>query len=109
MDPKMTPKPGEVWQVDLGPVAKLRPVLVLSHPGATRPLSAVVPCTATLRGGPGEVPLPAVRSNAWDKPTVANIEGLTTIEHRQFVRRRGYYEAQVLAPVRAALRAWLDL
>jgi mRNA-degrading endonuclease toxin of MazEF toxin-antitoxin module len=44
-----TPRRGEVWLVDLGMVAKIRPCLVVSIPANSRHLSHTQPA----RGDPG--------------------------------------------------------
>jgi mRNA interferase MazF len=51
------PRRGEVWLVDLGLAAKIRPCLVLSVPTAEadRSLVTVVPHTTSLRGTRFEV------------------------------------------------------
>ena len=50
---------GEVWQVDLGMVAKARPAVIVSIPfhDDERALYAIVPHTTALRGGRFEVPV----------------------------------------------------
>ena len=57
------PKPGEVWWIDLGLKAKLRPLMVVSRedPHSERALSVCVPCTTTIKGGRYEVALPRVK------------------------------------------------
>ena len=101
------PKPGEVWQVDLGSVAKVRPFLVLSTVGHSRSVIAGVPCTATMRGGPYEIRLPQVRSISWERPTVANVEGLSAIPLSQCIRLRGNYDRKAIEPVYRAILNWL--
>ena len=51
------PERGEVWQVDFGTVAKVRPALVISVPyaDADRALIGVVPHTTSNRGSQFEV------------------------------------------------------
>lgn len=48
----ITPKRGEVWLVDLGMAAKVRPALVLSVPAGDddRALATLVPHTTSVRG-----------------------------------------------------------
>ena len=54
------PKRGEVWQVDFGITAKVRPALVISVPYADedRALIGVIPHTTATRGSQFEVVLP---------------------------------------------------
>ncbi|MEI7821602.1 MAG: type II toxin-antitoxin system PemK/MazF family toxin [Verrucomicrobiota bacterium] len=51
------PERGEVWQVDFGTVAKVRPALVISVPyaDADRALIGVIPHTTSTRGSQFEV------------------------------------------------------
>ena len=53
------PKRGEVWQVDFGITAKVRPALVISVPYGDddRALVGVVPHTTAVRGSQFEVPV----------------------------------------------------
>ena len=52
-----SPQRGDVWIVDLGPVAKIRPALVLSIPflDADRALVSIIPHTTSTRGTRFEV------------------------------------------------------
>ena len=79
----MTPQRGEVWLVDLGLAAKVRPCLVLNIPftDTERALFAIVPHTTNLWGIPRKV----------------------------FVRRLGEIPAQLLSNVEATIRLWLGL
>jgi mRNA interferase MazF len=47
------PKPGEVYWVDLGMKAKVRPLMVVSRedPNPERALAVCVPCPTEVRGG----------------------------------------------------------
>lgn len=53
---KAVPQRGEVWRVDLGLAAKVRPCLVLTDPPADNELAliTVAPHTTALRGNPWE-------------------------------------------------------
>ena len=55
----MNPKPGEIYLVDLGMVAKVRPAVVVSRadPDSPRALSIFVPLTTENRGSAYEVSL----------------------------------------------------
>lgn len=104
----ISPKPGEVYWVDLGLKGKLRPLLVVSREdaGATRALCVCVPLTTQVRGGDYEVELPRVRWLPGADEGVANVQGLTSIENYRLGRRAGRFEAQVLSSVRQKI-AWL--
>ena len=54
------PSPGEVWRVDLGLAAKVRPCLILSDYPADDELAlvVVVPHTTTVRGNRWELAIP---------------------------------------------------
>src|SRR5207302_723517 len=51
---------GDVWMVDLGMIAKIRPALIMSTPiqDDERALLAAVPHTTSVRGGRFEINLP---------------------------------------------------
>ncbi len=53
-------KPGDVWQVDLGMAAKVRPCLVLTRQfkGDELDVFTIVAHTTSLRGNHWEVPIP---------------------------------------------------
>ena len=103
-----TPKPGEVYWVDLGLKAKFRPLLVVSRedPDTERALAVCVPLTTEIRGGHYEEPLPRVKWLPGPDEGVANVQGLTAIEHHRLERRAGRYESQVLDKVRKRI-AWM--
>lgn len=105
------PKPGEVWWIDLGAVAKVRPMMVVSREDAhpERALSVCVPCTTQIRGGKYEVLLPRVRWMPGANQGVANVLGIEAVEHHRFERRAGKYEAPVLAAVREKIKWMLGL
>ena len=58
---------GEVWQVNLGMVAKARPAVIISIPfrDDERALYAIVPHTTALRGGRFEVPVRPPLAATW--------------------------------------------
>lgn len=103
-----TPKPGEVFWVDLGMKGKLRPLLVVSRedPDAERALCVCVPLTTQIRGGDYEVNLPRVRWLPGASEGVANIQGLTVVENHRLERRSGQFEVSVIRAVRESI-AWL--
>jgi mRNA interferase MazF len=106
----MPPPPvdrGEVWLTDLGMTAKVRPCLVLSvRPGpADRVLFALVPHTTSLHGTAYEVTVPA----PFLKPGAFDAQGLVTVPRPRLIRRLGVLSPVELAPVEAAVRAWLGL
>ena len=100
-------KRGEVWIVDLGLAAKVRPGLVLSVPASDdeRSLVTVVAHTTSPRGGRFEVaiPTPFLRSGVFDA------QNLVTIPDAKLIRCIGALRTEHLASVETAVRAWLGL
>ena len=85
-DPGMTAAcRGEVWLVDLGLAAKIRPCLVMSVPteDADRVLVTVVPHTTALRGSRFEVTVSAryLKAGGFDA------QGIVTIPAVRLIRR----------------------
>jgi mRNA interferase MazF len=107
----INPKPGEVYWVDLGMKAKVRPVLVLSRedPEAERALSICVPLTTQIRGGRYEVALPTVRWMPGADRGVANILGMLAVEHHFLIRKAGRFEASIIQNIRKAVAWMLEL
>jgi mRNA interferase MazF len=105
----MRPRPGEVYLVDLGMVAKVRPMVVVSRddPDPPRALVLCVPFTTQNRGSPYEVAIrkPAyLREESW-----ANVQGLIAVGKEKLERRLGQVTVDQLSQIRAALRFALEL
>ena len=102
-----TPSRGEVWVVDLGLVAKVRPCLVLNVAIAPqdRVLATLVPHTTAVHGTRFEV---SVRAS-FLRPGAFDAEQLVTIPHTKLVRKLGQLPADQLAPIEEAVRRWLGL
>ncbi|MBI3940438.1 MAG: type II toxin-antitoxin system PemK/MazF family toxin [Acidobacteria bacterium] len=94
---------GEVWLVDLGMAAKVRPALVLSVPaGETdRALVTLIPHTTSLRGSRFEVALqvPFLRAGAFDA------QGLVTIPHAKLLLPLGRLQPGQLAEIETRVLA----
>ena len=101
------PKRGEVWMVDLGLAAKVRPCLVLSVPtlDQDRSLTTVVAHTTSARGSRFEVavPVPFLRTGVFDA------QNLVTIPHAKLIRKLGVLSSEQLSRVETAVRSWLGL
>jgi mRNA interferase MazF len=101
------PQRGEVWMVDLGMVAKVRPALVLSQPftDADRALITVIPHTQSLRGSRFEIALslPFLKSGAF------LIQSPVTIPAVKAGRLLGRLTPAQLAMVESGVRGWLGL
>jgi len=101
------PERGEVWLIDLGLTAKIRPCLVVSAPiGPTdRALISLVPHTTSTRSTSFEA---AVRVR-FLKPGAFDAQGLVTVPPVRAVRLLGTLKAAELAAVEAAICKWLQL
>jgi mRNA interferase MazF len=102
-----SPPRGEVWLVDLGLAAKIRPCLVLSVAtgDSDRALVTLVPHTTSVRGSQFEVVVPA----RFLKPGAFDAQGLVTVPLARLVRPIGAIAAIQLQDVENAVRAWLGL
>jgi mRNA interferase MazF len=98
---------GEVWLVDLGLAAKVRPCLVLSVPvdEQDRALVAAVAHTTSPRGSRFEVAI----TTRLLRPGVFDAQNLVTIPHAKLLRKLGILSPTQLAAVEAAVREWLGL
>ncbi|UXE64068.1 MAG: type II toxin-antitoxin system PemK/MazF family toxin [Woronichinia naegeliana WA131] len=102
-----SPKRGEVWLVDLGYVAKVRPCLVISIPTLERDraLVTLVPHTTSLRDSRFEVQVKAkfLREGAFD------VQNLITIPHAKLLRKLGELTSEQMESLEAILLLWLGL
>ena len=98
---------GEVWMIDLGMAAKLRPALVLSVAPLEneRALVSYVPRTTNLRGTRFEV----VHQSCGFDPGGFDAQGLGTVPNVKLIRRFGAVDAMTLTQTEAAVKAWLGL
>ena len=98
---------GEVWLVDLGIAAKVRPCLVMSIPTVPpdRSLLTLIPHTTSVRGTRFEVIVPKsfLKTGAFD------VQGIVTVAPPRLIRRLGRLEVEELAAVEDGLRRWLQL
>jgi mRNA interferase MazF len=101
------PRRGEVWLVDLGMTAKVRPALVISvlANDTDRALVTLVPHTTSLRQSRFEavVPVSFLRPGAFDA------QSLVTIPHAKLVRQLGKLTDPQLGIVESVVRSWLGL
>ena len=98
---------GEIWIADLGMVAKVRPVLIMSVEYNEQE-RAVVTCvirTTSVRGTAYEVPHESrgMPAGAFDA------QGLTSIPDVKLERRLGYVDQSTMDKVEDAICAWLGL
>lgn len=98
---------GEVWLVDLGLVAKVRPCLVVSIPAMVqdRALVTLVPHTTSTRGSRFEVDINVrfLRTGAFD------VQNLITIPEAKLIRKLGVLSTTQLAQVEERICFWLGL
>ena len=101
------PKRGEVWLVDLGLAAKVRPCLVLSVPyqDEDRALVSVIAHTTSPRNSRFEIPL-KVR---FLRPGVFDAQNLITIPRAKLLKKLGKLSAKQLASVEDTVRRWLGI
>jgi len=100
-----SPARGEVWLVDLGYVAKIRPCLVVSIPALMqdRALAALIPHTTKPRGSRFEVDV-RVR---FLKPGAFDVQNLVTIPHSKLLRKLGELDSEQLSQIEDVLLLWL--
>ena len=100
-------KRGEVWQIDFGMAAKVRPALILGCDIADedRVLVAVVFHTKSLRGSRYEVPMrvPGLEDGGFDA------QSLYTVPAVKLIRRRAVITPAQLKEVEAKIKIWLGL
>lgn len=100
-------KRGEVWPVDFGLAAKVRPALVLGCDIADedRVLVAVVYHTRSLRGSRYEVPMrvPGLDEGGFDAQSIYTIPAV------KLIRRRASLNPAQLNLVEDKLKLWLGL
>jgi mRNA interferase MazF len=102
-----SPQRGEVWLVDLGYTAKVRPCLVISIPvkDEDRALVTLIAHTTKLRGSRFEVNVQArfLREGGFDT------QNLVTIPYVKLIRKLGTLSADQLSLVEDVLQRWLGL
>ena len=99
---------GEVWLVDLGLAAKVRPCLILSIPATgedDRVLTTIVPHTTSVRGTKLEVSTSVrfLRSGAFD------IQQIASIPTAKFIRRLGTLDDVMMKDIVACVKHYLAL
>lgn len=102
------PQQGEVWLIDLGLAAKVRPCLVVSVPPSDvdRALVTVIPQTTAVRGSKFEVVLPLKFTKS---DSAFDAQNLISIPLSKPLRRLGKLTDSQLESVKSILREWLAL
>jgi mRNA interferase MazF len=100
--------PGEIWRVDFGLAAKVRPALILSDfPGDDElALLVVIPHTTAVRGNRWEVEVPKAFLKS---PGVFHLQQIQPISLARFESKLGSLMPDELARVRRTLTKLLNL
>lgn len=98
---------GEVWLVDLGMAAKVRPCVVISisPEDHERALVTLVPHTTAVRGTRFE----AVFATGFLKAGAFDVQGLVTVPSVKLLRRPGALKPDQINRIEELLRLWLGL
>lgn len=100
-----SPDRGEVWLVDLGYTAKVRPCLVISIPALNqdRALATLIPHTTSQRGSRFEVQIKVkfLREGVFD------VQNIITIPHAKLLRKLGSLTPEQMVEVEEVLLFWL--
>jgi mRNA interferase MazF len=101
------PQRGEVWLIDLGLAAKVRPCLVLSIPtqDEDRALITVLAHTTSPRESRFEVKIKVNFLHAG----VFDAQNLVTIPRAKLIRKLGVLSPQHLVAIEDLVRLWLGL
>jgi mRNA interferase MazF len=106
----MSPRPGEVYVIDFGIVAKVRPAVVVSRedPESPRAICSVVPITTQNRGSCYEVLLG--RPNFLREPVSwVNTQAIASVGHEKLLKKVGQVSLAQLNAIKQALRFALEL
>ena len=102
-----TAKRGEIWVVDFGMIAKVRPALIFSTTfrADERALYGAVPHTTSTRGGRFEINIPFrfLDEGAFDA------QSLGPVRPTMLVRKLGVMNSTQLSQIEAAVKLWLEL
>ena len=101
------PQRGEVWSVDLGLAAKVRPCLVINvtvFPNE-RALFAVIPHTTSVWSTRFEAVVPV----RWLQPGAFDTQGMRPMPEKVFLRRLGALSQTEIAIVEEALLRWVGV
>lgn len=101
------PVRGEVWLIDLGMAAKVRPCVVLSVPinDSDRALFTLVPHTTSARETTFEAAVPT----SFLKPGAFDAQGIVTVPANRAIRLLGKLNADQMHSIELAVCRWLDL
>ena len=99
--------PGEIWMVDFGMAAKVRPAFILTGESAADELDLVTVLlhTTTLRGNRWELNIP----KPFLKPGAFHLQQIQTVSPVKLERRLGALTTDEMTRVREALRSRLQI
>jgi len=102
-----TPLRGEVYMVDLGLAAKVRPCAVLSVPTeeSDRSLVTVIPHTTALRQSRFEIVVPV----RFLRPGAFDAQGIVTVPTVRLMNHLGTLTTEQLGSVEKGVCAWLGI
>ena len=100
-------KPGEVWQVDLGLAAKIRPCLILSDYPRDNELALVVivPHTKAVRGNRWELSI----TKPFLKPGAFHLQQIQSISLARLERKLGLLTTEEFLSVKATFTRLFEL
>ena len=100
-------KRGDIWLVDLGLAAKIRPCLVMSIPplDEERALVTIIPHTTSLRDSRFEVKTTV----KFLRPGAFDAQNIITIPRAKLIRKLGILSSSKLRLVENIVRLWLGL
>src|SRR5437764_412115 len=98
---------GEVWQVDLGMVAKARPAVVVNIPfrDDERAVYAIVPHTTTLRGGRFELEM----NLRWMQIGLFDVQGMRNVPPYDLMLCLAALEPAQMEAILRATKIWLGI
>jgi mRNA interferase MazF len=101
-------KRGEVWIIDLGMAAKVRPCLVLAGPSDPndRVLVTVVAHTTSIQGTRFEIP---IQVRFLQGQGAFDAQQILTVPQAKLRRKLGVWAPDQMALVEQAVRKWLEL
>jgi len=101
------PLRGEVWMVDLGLAAKVRPCLVLSVPAeeSDRSLVTLIPHTTSLRQSRFEVVVPV----RFLRPGAFDAQAIVTVPTARLINRLGVLSSEQVRAVAKIVCLWLGI
>lgn len=102
-----TPLRGEVYMVDLGLAAKVRPCVVLSVPTeeSDRSLVTVIPHTTALRQSRFEIVMPV----RFLRPGAFDAQGIVTVPTVRLMNHLGTLTTEQLGVVEKGVCSWLGI